>query len=256
MNIRIFFLIILTAILWGCSSSRDLSDLNPEERLAYAIKIYNDEDYQDALDEFQAIIMQYPGSAIVDDAQFYLGMSRYHRKEYILAAYEFSRLIRSMPASEFVPEAQFMLAETYYQLSPNYNLDQQYTVKAIEEFQAFIDFFPLHEKVNEAERKIDELNQKLARKSYTIAQIYEKLTYYTASLKYYDEVVETYHDTQFAPQALYRKIKLLMDRDRQDEALADMNKFLKLYPDSKDAPEIEKMKNSLESLLKGGFSSN
>jgi outer membrane protein assembly factor BamD len=193
---------------------------------------------------------------IVDDAQYYLGLCRFERGEYIIAAYEFSKLIKNMPASDFVSKAQFMLAETYYELSPNYNLDQKYTKKAIEEYQAFIDFFPLNEKVAEAEQKIEELNDKLARKDYDTAVIYEKMDYYTAAIKYFDSVVETYHDTKYAPQAMYRKIQVLMDREREDEALAEMRKFLKQYPDDDNFDTIEELKNSLESKLRGSFSSN
>jgi outer membrane protein assembly factor BamD len=170
----LFFLIFW---LWGCGSSIDTTDMSSEERLQYAISLYTDEDYLEAQKEFEAILLQYPGSNIADDAQYYLAMTRFQRGEYILAAYEFSKLIKNMPASEFVPQAQFNLAESYYQLSPNFNLDQKYTRKAIEEFQAFIDFFPLNEKVAEAERKINELNDKLAHKDYSIAVIYEKMDY-------------------------------------------------------------------------------
>jgi outer membrane protein assembly factor BamD (BamD/ComL family) len=53
----------------------------------------------------------------------------------------------------------------------------------------FIDFFPLNERVHKAEEKINELNKKLARKNFTVAKIYEKMDYYTASMKYYDYVV-------------------------------------------------------------------
>ena len=144
---RILIVFSLIFTLWGCSSSINTVDFEPEERLQYAISLYNDEDYVEASTEFEALLLQYPGSVIVDDAQYYLGMCRFERGEYIIAAYEFSKLIKNMPASDFVSNAQFMLAETYYELSPNYNLDQKYTKKAIEEFQAFIDFFPLNEKV-------------------------------------------------------------------------------------------------------------
>jgi outer membrane protein assembly factor BamD len=243
-------------LIWGCSSSRDLSDLSADERLANAVKLYEEEDFEDAATEFEALLLQYPGSSIVDDAQYYLGMCKFQNEEYILAAFEFSKLIKNMPASEFVANAQFMLAESYFELSPDYTLDQKYSKKAIEEYQAFIDFFPLNEKVAEAERKISELNDKLARKEIAIAGIYEKMEYYTASLKYYDAVVEIYHDTQYAPMALYRKIKLLMDREREDEALKEMRKFITMYPEDQNFTEIEDLKNSLEAKLKGGFSSN
>ena len=142
-----------------------------------------------------------------------------------------------------------MLAECYYGLSPNYNLDQVYTKKAIEEYQVFIDFFPLNERVNKAEEKINELNEKLALKNFTVAQIYEKMDYYTASMKYFDYVVETYHDTQYAPKALFGKIMLLMEREREDEALANMKKFMLLFPEDEDAEYIREIKESLEGKI-------
>ncbi len=231
-NMKLFAgVTLLTLLLWGCSSTVELTNYSPEERLEYAMKLYEDEDYEEAVKEFESILLQYPGSAIIDDAQFYLGKTRYARGEYIIAAYEFSKLMKNIPASPFVPDAQYMLAECYYQLSPNYNLDQTYTKKAIKEYQVFIDFFPLNEKVHEAEEKIKELNNKLAKKEFTIARIYQKMSYYRAAMKYYDYVVETYHDTPFAPEALYNKIMLLMDREREDEALTEMRKFLLLFPD-------------------------
>jgi outer membrane protein assembly factor BamD len=247
-----FFLLLI----WGCSSTREVGEMTADERLQYALNLYNDEDYEEAVTEFEALLLQYPGSSIVDDAQYYLGMCKYQREEFILAAYEFSKLIKNMPASEFVVNAQFMLGDSYYQLSPNYTLDQKYTVKAIEELQAFIDFFPLDGKVGEAEQKISELNDKLAHKEYTIAYIYQRMEYYTASIKYYDAVVEIYHDTQYAPMAMYSKIILLMDREREDEALNEMKKFVRMYPDDQNFQEINDLKNSLEAKLKGGYSSN
>ena len=255
---RKYFLIsgAILLLFWGCSSTQDLSDLNADARLANAVKLYEEEDFEDAATEFEALLLQYPGSSIVDDAQYYLGMCKFQGDEFILAAFEFSKLIKNMPASEFVADAQFMLAESYFELSPDFTLDQKYSKKAIEEYQAFVDFFPLNQRVSEAERKISELNDKLAQKEYSIAVIYEKMDYYTASLKYYDAVVEIYHDTQYAPMSMYRKIKLLMDREREDEALKEMSKFVRMYPEDKNFIEIDGLKNSLEAKLKGGFSSN
>ena len=99
----------LLVLLWGCGSTRDVNEMSGDERLQYAIGLYNDEDYEEAATEFEAILLQYPGSSIVDDAQYYLGMCKFQREEFILAAYEFSKLIKNMPASEFVADAQFML---------------------------------------------------------------------------------------------------------------------------------------------------
>ncbi len=246
---NLLILFVLTFLIWGCGSSVDTANFTAQQRLDYAMKLYHDEDYLEAVQEFQAIVLQYPGDAVVDDAQYYLAETRFQRHEYILAAYEFSKLIKTMPASEFVPNSQFMLAECYYKLSPDYRLEQQYTKKAIQEFQAFIDFFPTNEKVKEAEQKITVMNDKLAHKEYNTAQIYDKMDDYNAALIYYTSVVEDYHDTKYAPMALYDKIKLLASRNRNREALDEISKFLERYPDNTNIKEIRELKTSLETKL-------
>ena len=232
--------------MFACSSTLDTANMTPEERLAYAIKLYQEDDSEEAVKEFEAVILQYPGSSIIDDAQYYLAMTRFQREEFILAAYQFSKLIKGMPSSEFLADAQYMLANCYYELSPDFTLDQQYSKKAIEEYQVFIDFFPLNPKVAEAEIRIKELNDKLARKEFDAARIYSKMEYYTAAFKYYDAVMEIYHDTQYASLALYNKINLLIERDREAEALSESIKFLQKYPQHENYSDVEKIKNSLE----------
>ncbi len=242
---KIFLFLIVIAGFWGCANSVNTANLTPEEYLNYAISLYNDEDYLESIKEFQSILLQFPGNAISDDAQYYLALSHFGQHEYILGAYEFSRLIKDMPASDFVPKAQFMLAESYFQLSPRYQLDQKYTKKAIEEFQAFIDFFPTDAKVPEAEAKIAELNNKLAEKEFNNAVIYEKLGYTNAAIFYYNSVTETYHDSKFCPQAMYSKIKLLLSKNDKDKAKKDIAAFLQKFPADPNAEEIKNLQASL-----------
>ncbi|MFA7229383.1 MAG: outer membrane protein assembly factor BamD, partial [Melioribacteraceae bacterium] len=189
--------------------------------------------------------LQYSGSAFNDDAQFYLGMTYYKREQFLLGAYEFSKLIRNIPASPFVPEAQYMLAESYYQLSPPYQLDQAYTKKAIEEFQAFIDFFPANAKVEEAESKIKTLNDKLAEKEYMSAVIYEKMEYERAAIKSYAAVADTYHDTKYAPLSLYKKILIEVKKGMKNEALSDLNLFISRYPNDSNINELKELEVKL-----------
>lgn len=235
---NLLYLFLVAAIV-GCSSSMDTAKFTPEEHFNYAMKLYNEGDYEPALQEFQNFVLQYTGSAYSDDAQYYLAMTYFQRKQYLLAAYEFSKLIKNIAASPFVPDAQFMLAECYYQLSPSYQLDQAYTKKAVEEYQAFIDFFPSNKKVDEAERKIKEMNDKLARKEYHSADIYEKMQYEIAAMKYYTMVVDTYHDTQYAPMALYNKIKIEVKKKMNNQALADISMFLSRYPNDANVKELQ-----------------
>lgn len=240
-----FVSLLLVAVIAGCSGSVDTARLDSQGHFDYAFSLYEDEDYLYAVNELRSILLQYPGSAVNDDAQYYLGMSYFKREEFLLGAYEFSKLIRDIPASPFVPEAQYMLAESYYQLSPPYPLDQSYTKKAVEEFQAFIDFFPANPRVEECERKIEELNERQAEKEYNAGFIYEKMEYYNAAMKYYQFVVDTYHDTKFAPISLFRKIQIEIQKDMNYEVLKDISLFLEKYPEDQNASKVKELQTEL-----------
>lgn len=244
---KLLTVVLTLSFIIGCSSAVDTSKFNAEQYYNYVYQLYNDEDYEQAIQQFQSFLLQYSGSAFNDDAQYYLGMTYFKRGQYLLSAYEFSKLIRNIPASPFVPDAQYMLAESYFQLSPPYQLDQAYTKKAIEEMQAFIDFFPANKKVEEAEQKIKILNEKLAQKDYQSALIYEKMEYSIAAIKCYSAVAETYHDTKFAPMSLYNKIKLEMTKGLNNEALADISLFVSRYPDDAYAKELKETETLLMS---------
>lgn len=248
---KIFVIIFAGFFMWSCSSSVDTSSMTGQQHLEYAKGLFNDGDYEEAIKEFQSILLQYTGSAINDDAQYFLAFSYYKREQYLLAAYQFSKLIKDTPASDFVQDAQFMLADSYYQLSPNYQLEQSYSKKAVEEFQAFIEFFPSHPKVPEAEKKISELYAKFAEKDYNSALIYERMQYYNAAIKYYKNVKDTYFDSKYAPMAQYRLINLLVLKDRKDEALRNIAEYIKKYPDNDRVEELKELNIDLENSSNG-----
>ncbi|MGE5411989.1 MAG: outer membrane protein assembly factor BamD [Clostridiales bacterium] len=242
---KILSVLLISLVVAGCATTVNTTNMSADEHLTYAMKLFNDEDYLTAINEFQTILMQFPGSSVVDQAQYYLAESHFKKQEYILAAYEYSKLIKDIPASKLVPQAQFMLAESYYKLSPDYQLDQTYTKKSIEEFQAFVDFFPTDQRVAEAENKIKELNGKLAQKEYNAARIYEVMENYNAAVYYYTLVEETYHDTKYAPMAMYNKIKLLIVKKDKVYALKEISSFLQKYPSDINIAEVRKIQESL-----------
>lgn len=251
---KILFLIaVIPVFFWGCSSSVDVSNMSPEQYFNYALGLFKDKDYIESIKEFQTILLQFPGSSVSDDAQFYLAESHFNKREYILAAYEYSRLVKDMTSSDYVPKAQYMLGESYYMLSPDYKLDQKYTKQSIEEFQAFIDLFPTDPKVPEAEAKIKELNDKLAEKEFNTARTYEKMEYYDAAIFYYNVVTETYHDSKYAPLAMFNKIKnqvkVLTNKSNKQNILREMASFLEKYPNDPNTTEVKKMQELLSANI-------
>jgi len=247
------FFISLSISFWlfsGCASTRGTKTvLTPEERFALAKAKFDKHDYLEAIDELSVITLQYAGSTIADSAQLLLGEARYARGEYLLAAYEFEKLIRNMPSSSLVPYARYRLGMCYYELSPKPELDQTYTYKAIDELQTFVEYYPTNELVPEAERRIHELNNKLALKNLKIAELYMKMEDYKAALIYFDHILERYHDSDVADRAAKGKIEALIARRQYDAARQEVQHFRERYPTSSLLPEVDKLNAQIDREL-------
>jgi len=223
--------------------------MTPEEQFAYAKKIFDKKDYYKAKMQFMIITMNNPGNKIVEKAQFYLAESYYHLKEYITAIEEYKKLIRSLPTSPYVDDASYKIGMCYYKLSPGYALDQEYTIKAISQFQQFLEDYPDSELRPEAEKRLAECRNKLAEKEYKNGELYRKMGYYRAAVISFDNVLENYYDTKFADDALYWKGECLKRSGRFEEAEKAFNDFLRKYPRSTRAEKVEKKLKDIKKEL-------
>ena len=248
-NTVLFLLFLAGATILGCGSSETTTAIPVEERFQKGKALFDDEEYLAAINEFNIITLQNQGSAYADSAQFLIAESHFRRGEWLVAATEYGYLKRSYPASPLVPEAQYKLALSYYNLSPKSMLDQQYTKKAIDEFQAFRDYYPTNEHSADADDKIKELNNRLAKKAYDTARLYETMEYYKASIFYYDDIIERYHDTQYAPLAYLGKVGVLITRGRYEEARVELQKFYDRFPDSVLKSRADALKDQIDKQL-------
>jgi len=230
--VLMFVSLVIPVLLAGCGSSEAVKELTADDRFKHAKALYDDRDYLEAINEFTVITLQNQGSSVAPEAQYYLAECRFDRGEYLLAAFEYQVLRRNYPASPRVGDAQYKLGLCYYNLSPRSSLDQEYTRKAIDEFQSFVEYYPQNQNVPDADAKIKELTIRLAKKQYDTARLYSVMEYYKAALMSYDEVIEKYHDTEYAPLAYEGKIDLLMSRHHYREAKEEIDRFLAKYPNS------------------------
>ncbi|MGB6123245.1 MAG: outer membrane protein assembly factor BamD [Bacteroidota bacterium] len=233
----------------GCGSGGEVATVTAESRFESAKNLFDDGAYLEAINEFSVITLQYQGSPFAADAQFYLGESRFQREEYLLAAFEYNVLRRNYPASARVADGLYKLGLSYYELSPSPKLDQRYTRKAIDEFQTFVEYYPLHELAIDAEEKIAELNARLARKAYDTARLYVRMGYLRAALIAFEVVIEKYHDTEYSPQAYLGKAEVLVERGRYEEARSVVETFVKRYPDDDLRSWIDQLKQEIDEVL-------
>ncbi len=244
----LFITVMFTVLMSGCTSANktNINTDDPDKAFDIAMKSYNSKDYTQAVEDFSLIKIKFSGSKNIDKAQFYLGMSYYKREEYVLAAYEFENLLKNYTSSEFQVEARYMLAMCYYSLSPDYFLDQTYTRYAIIEFQNFLIINPKDKKVPEVETKIKELRNKLALKEFSSGLLYLKMDRYRAAQVYFDNVLTEYYDTDYADDASYNKIKVLVIRKKIDDAKKEIASFENKYKSSIYYSQVETIKKSLQ----------
>ena len=241
-KILLIALLPLFLFLAGCSSSKEVTNLSAEDRFEIGKDKFDRKKYLDAIEDFKFILLQYPGSAVADDAQFYLAECYYNRGEYLLASSEYENLIRNYPSSEFVPMSRYKLGLCYYNLSPKSQLDQTYTYKAIDALQGFIEYHPTSELVPDAEKKIHELINKLAKRDYETGLFYMRREFYKAAMIYFDSIIERYPDSDYLELAYAGKIECLLKREDYREAIRIAEEFERKFPSSELAEKVRKIK--------------
>ena len=230
----LLFTLLLAFVFVACSSSdkTDIKTDDPVKAFEVAKANYDKKDYLQAIEDFSYMKIKFTGSSVIDKAQYYLGMSYFKRQEYILAAYEFEYLLKNYATSPLIIDSRYQLALCYYGMSPRYNLDQTYTLYAINEFKNFLELYPNDKNAPEADKKITELREKLAYKDLKSGDLYYIMGDYKASIVYYEYVLTEYFETQYADDALYGKIRSLIAKKKYDDAKKEIAKFETKYSKS------------------------
>jgi len=196
--------VILILLLSSCSEYQKIyksSDFDLKYKKA--MEYYDNEDYIRSSSLLLELISVYKGTESAEEINYRYAYTYYYQDDYTMAGYYFRNFVATFPSSKYADECAFMNAFCYYQSSPNPNLDQTNTMKAIDELQIFINRHPSSPRVEECNKLIDELNDKLVQKSYNSAKLYYDLGEYRASITALNNSLLEYPDTQFREELLY-----------------------------------------------------
>ncbi len=237
---------VLTMVfMMSCGGTKPTADWTAHDFYKAAKEKFDDESYFESANDFQVVLLRFSGSIIADSAQYYLAYSHFNMGDYLIAGVEFEKLVNDMNQSPLVPLAQFKLAESYDKLSPRSALDQEYTLKAIKEYQYFVDENPTDSLKEEAEKNIIRLRSKLGEKELENAEIYRKMKEFKAAIIYYDQVLTKFYDTEWADDAQFGKIITYKENEELEQAQLEIEKFEQQFPDSPLMAEIKDLKKEL-----------
>jgi len=258
-NLAAFLSLALLVVLTGCSGSNRISHTSAEQAFQRGKAQYDDGDYDRAIRYFRGVFQYGRGSQWADDAQFYLANSYREQGKYLIAANEYERFSQLYRNNQRRPEAEYQRAMMYYKLSPRYQLDQSNSRRAISYFQLFIERNPRHELVADAQTKIDELRNKMARKQFEAGELYERRDMWEASALTFAGVFDSYPDTEWADDALLGAVRAYIeyaDRsvrnkvdDRLEKAISNYERLTQVFPDSPLLGRAETLYQEAQSKL-------
>jgi outer membrane protein assembly factor BamD len=246
MKIKLVILLLtFSFILFACKSTDNFDTRDAESVFKKAVEYYENENYLEARNLFEMIKLQYSATEWADDAQYYLGEIAFKRKEYILAAFSYNQLRRSYPGSIYSKISLYKTALSFYELSPKFDRDQEYTKKAIQAFQEYQYIYPDDSLYNEAGNKINELRNKLAYRDFFTAGLYRKLDSPHSALIYYNTVIKNYNDTEYYEPSFLGKIEVLIEMEKYDEAKSTIQAYKKNFTNGKFLKEISELEKKL-----------
>lgn len=256
---KLFTYLILPIMLCGCTEySQIIKSKDVDLKFEYAKKAYDQRKYLQAATVLNDIITPLRGGPKGEEALFLLGMSYYENKDYLNSGVYFKTYYNRYPKGKYAELARFYSGYGYYLSSPDPQLDQTNTVKAIEELQGFLDYFPRSDKVTIAQNAIFELQDKLTLKELQNVQLYYNLgnflgNNYEAAIITAQNALRTYPYSKYREdfellilKSRFQEAKQSVEEKKEDrfrEVIDEYYSFVNNYPHSKNLKEAENIYN-------------
>lgn len=257
----VLFLVLLSLLVGACANKNAIKPGDTVDvALDKAMILYDKQKFGDAARAFETVLSLGRGTDQAREAQYLLAESYFKNKEYLISASEYRRYVTFYPRSERREEAEFMEAFSYYKISPRFKLDQIDTERAITLLRVFIGRYPDSQKTKQAAQLVDEMRNKLAKKSFTSANMYFNLKLYNSAAMYYQVTLDNYPETEYAEQSLVRQIHSYVQfasisvterqAERYQKAMESWQRYSQLFPNGKNRSTAESHYNAAVNALK------
>jgi outer membrane assembly lipoprotein YfiO len=243
---RAVLALLLPVVLAGCGAHVMSQVRTENERLEAGKRALEHRQYTDAIQNFKIYIANSQGQAQVDEVIYLLGMAYLESRQYPLAQGEFERLGRDYPESDSAGSASYRLGEALLGQTRPRDFDQEFTEKAVDQWQQYLRGFPGHWLNPEAERALLVARTRLGRKFNDAAKLYIKLRQYEPAEVYYLRVIQEYGDTPAGSEAELGLAQLDARRGRKAEAIERYKAIEARYPGQPVAKDAAKERAQVE----------
>ena len=221
---KFYPIIISLLLLTSCGEyNKVLKSTDANVKFEYAKKAFEKGKYGQACTLLSEIVTVMKGTEHAEEALYLLGLSHFENKDYISSGAYFKTYYTHYPKGKYAELARFYSGYGYYLDSPEPQLDQTTTHKAIEELQNFLDYFPKSDKVSIAQNAIFELQDKLVLKELQNAVLYYNLGTYLGN-NYESAVITAQNAIKEYPYSKYKEqLQMLILKSRYQEAILSVD---------------------------------
>jgi outer membrane protein assembly factor BamD len=261
-----FFLLLVVLTLFSCSNYQKLLKSDDAElKYTKAVEYFNKGDFMRASTLFDAIANYYKGTDRSETVLNYLAKSYMGQKDYYSASEYYKTYVKTYPKGKYVIESKYMIGYCYYLDSPDARLDQTATYSAIAAFQEFLDVYPESDKVQQVNKLLDELNNKLAYKAYLNCKLYYDLGNYMGN-NYESAVITAQNALKKFPSTSYREdLLMLILNSKYEQALQSFEdkkveryhntideyyNYINEFPNGKYRKQADKILNESKRVVK------
>lgn len=231
-------LLVPVAGLVACASGSKYQGLDAAGVYRLAQEEMADEDYSDAAETLDRLLLVYPNFEEGAEANFLLASAYYLDEQYITAASEYTRFMDRYPGHTRTPEAALGVCRAYSALSPISQRDQTFTDQALAVCRNVVTDYPTLPVAEEAAALANDMRGKLARKIYENGDFYLRRGLNDSAIIYFEDVVNNFPETEFAPQALLGIIQAYEAIGYEEEVQEARERLMTDYPDSEAARSL------------------
>ena len=189
---------------------------------------------------FRQVIDSFPKSFYAQRAKLAIADSYFEKGDegsMILAASEYREFIQLYPYSPSASYAQFQIAMTFFKKALKPERDQTKTIQALAEFKKVIASFPLSEEAKQAQQRITECEERLARHMVTIGKHYYRIKAYRASISRLSEILTSYPSYTRMDEVYFYLADSYYRAGKTEESVPYFTKLVTDYPRSKYAKQ-------------------
>ena len=173
--------------------------LENKDRSKWAEAVVGSDDR--VIEIFRTVIKDAPYGKYAAIAQYKIGLYLKEKGMYQEARDEFEKTMNDYPNSEWAQASKFQIAMADMSRASDAQHEQKVTSVAMGEFDEFVKNHPDSQLTPEAKEQIVRLKTKEAENNFVIAKFYEKQKNLKAARIYYKEVINSYSDTSWGTKA-------------------------------------------------------